>query len=506
MDDGHAAYCDNPWFTTTFFPPGMARTPRPFMIPAAKPQGTYRIAILGESAAYGDPDPTFGFGRYLEVMLRDRYPGVKFEIINSGITAVNSHVMLPIAKDLAQHQPDLFIVYSGSNEAIGPFGPGTVLTRSGLSLPAIRANIFFRSTRIGQLISQLRPVEQSQSWRGMSMFLEKQVPADSPLLKDVYANYATNLRDIIKVARGSGARVLVSTVATNLKDCAPFASAHRAGLSQDELRSWSVLVQQGADLENAQSYADALKVYQSAAKIDDHYAELQFRIARCLLKMGNDQAAKEYFVRSRDLDTLRFRADSNINEVNRSVASSVPGVELVDVDALFSHESPNGIIGDELIYEHVHPTPRGSYLLARALFRQISSQLSPELTGVAKANVPDAPSEEESERLLAFTRFDRVRLAQLVLKKLENPPFNNQLNHDEQVARMQAQVESPVDSYDDTMAQYQWAIAQDPQDRLLYLNYAFLVYLRDPDGATEQFRKALPYDNAPVLCNWRKFN
>ena len=506
MDQGQAAFCDNPAFTSTFFPRGMARTPRPFAIPAAKPQGTYRIAILGESAAYGDPDPTFGFGRYLEVMVRERYPGVKFEIINSGITAINSHVMLPIARDLAKHQPDLFIVYSGSNEAIGPFGPGTVLTQTGLSLPVIRANILFRSTRIGQLLSDLRPVQQSQSWRGMSMFLEKQVPADSPLLKDVYSNYAANLRDIVRVARASGARVLVSTVATNLKDCAPFASAHRSGLTQEQLRSWSALVQQGSDMEKTQSYAEALKIYQSAEKIDDRYAELQFRIARCLLKLGNDQEAKEYFVRARDLDTLRFRADSNINEVNRSVASSVPGAELVDVDALFSQESPNGIIGDELVYEHVHPTPLGNYLLARALFLQISSKMPESILGLAKSAGPDVPSEEKCERLLAFTRFDRARVAKLVLSKLDKPPFLDQLNHDEQVARMQAEAESPVDSYDDTVAQYQWAIAQDPQDRLLYLNYGFLVHMQDPEGATELFRKAYPYDNAPVLCNWRKFN
>jgi Tfp pilus assembly protein PilF len=71
---------------------------------------------------------------------------------------------------------------------------------------------------------------------------------------------------------------------------------------------------------------------------------------------------------------------------------------------------------------------------------------------------------------------------------------------------MQAEAQGPVDSYDDTAAQYQWAIARNPQDRLLYLNYGFLVYMRDPVAATEQFRRALPYDNAPVLCNWRKFN
>ena len=108
------------------------------------------------------------------------------------------------------------------------------------------------------------------------MFLDKQVRASSPLMKYAYANFESNLRDTIAVGRNSGARSIVSTVATNLRDCAPFGSLHREGLGADGLRSWSTLVQQGAEQENAGSYAEALKSYRAAANIDDEYAELAF--------------------------------------------------------------------------------------------------------------------------------------------------------------------------------------------------------------------------------------
>ena len=52
----------------------MIKTPQAYAIPAEKPQGTFRIFVLGESAAMGDPDPAYAFSRYLEVMLRQRYP------------------------------------------------------------------------------------------------------------------------------------------------------------------------------------------------------------------------------------------------------------------------------------------------------------------------------------------------------------------------------------------------------------------------------------------------
>ena len=55
----------------------------PMTIAATKPAGTYRIVILGESAAAGFPDLAFHFGRHLQAMLQDRYPKARFEVINA---------------------------------------------------------------------------------------------------------------------------------------------------------------------------------------------------------------------------------------------------------------------------------------------------------------------------------------------------------------------------------------------------------------------------------------
>ncbi len=505
-DQGRAAYCDNQSFAAPFFPRGTYREPRPYTIPARKAPGTYRIFVLGESVAWGDPDPTYGFSRYLEVMLRERFPQVKFEVANASITAINSHVLLPMVEDLVQYQPDLFVIYAGNTEVVGPFGPGTVLTPWDLSLPAIRARISLNSTRLGQLVERAAggSQENAPEWRGMEMFLERQVRAGSPQMRTVYENFAANLRDIVAVARRSGSQVLISTVATNLKDCAPFASLHREGIRQDELNSWDGFVQRGAVLESVGSYSEALKLYLAAADIDPQYAELQFRMARCLWALGDFAGAKESFVRARDLDTLRFRADSRLNEVIRTVAGSGPGVGLVDAAAVVAGESAHEIPGSELFYEHVHTNPRGTYLLARAFFRQVASMLPPKLR--RNVVVADVASQENCERLLAFTPYDRARVARLVLRKLERPPFTNQLNHSEEVLRLKSEAEGSGLDYGEVLAEYQWAIMQNPQDRLLHLNYGFLLSRYEPAAAEKELRAALPYDNAPVLCNWRKFD
>src|SRR5207237_1057291 len=82
--DGYVANYD---FGRRFFPPGLERAPTPLALPAAKPAGAYRVFVLGESAAQGFPDPATSFARVLEVMLREQYPGVHFEVVNTAMTA-----------------------------------------------------------------------------------------------------------------------------------------------------------------------------------------------------------------------------------------------------------------------------------------------------------------------------------------------------------------------------------------------------------------------------------
>ncbi len=493
---GQPSYCYNLFFAAPFFPPGMIKAPQFYSIPKAKAPDTYRIFVLGESAAMGDPDPAYGFSRYLEVMLRERFPNTKFEVINTGIVAIDSHVILPIARELARYKPDLFIIYAGNNEVVGPYGPGTALTGSSLSLPAIRTSIFVRSTRIGQLLTK---ASQTRSdWKGMEMFLDKQVRADSPSLLHTYANFASNLRDIVDVARASGARVLLSTVATNLKDCPPFASLHREGLAPEALRQWSSLVQQGAALENARSFEDALKAYAAAAQIDDQYAELQFRIARCLWALGDYAPAKEHFVRAQDLDTLRFRADTKINDIIRSVAnSSGKQVELLDAQSALAGESAYGVTGSELLYEHVHLTPPGNYILARAAFTQLVENLPPAVRASALSANP--LSESQCEQLLALTSHDRSRVAAEMIQRLQRPPFTNQLNHAEQIQNLTLKAISSTESLPATFSEYQWAIAQAPSDRILHSKFGFVLFDFDRNASAQQFLLARPSDDFPVF-------
>jgi hypothetical protein len=126
---GQRVFIENDRFALRFFPPQLARTPAPLVMRALKPAGTFRIFVLGESAALGDPEPAYGAARYLLVLLGERHPSERFEVVNVAMTAINSYAILPIARECARHQGDMWIVYMGNNEMVWPFGAVTVLGR-----------------------------------------------------------------------------------------------------------------------------------------------------------------------------------------------------------------------------------------------------------------------------------------------------------------------------------------------------------------------------------------
>ena len=96
---GQDYYVPNDRFGFRFIPPAIARTPFALRLPVKKPVNSYRIFLFGESAAPGDPDPTFGVGLYLRTLLHERSPGRDFDVVCVAMTAINSHAILPIARE-----------------------------------------------------------------------------------------------------------------------------------------------------------------------------------------------------------------------------------------------------------------------------------------------------------------------------------------------------------------------------------------------------------------------
>ncbi len=149
---------------------------------------------------------------------------------------------------------------------------------------------------------------------------------------------------ILQLGRNAGVPVILSTVGSNLKDCAPFASMHEAGLAENQKAEWDGLYQQGIALESAGDYQGALASYTRAAAIVPLYAELHCRAGRCQLALTNSDQALHEFELARDDDTLAFRADGRINQIIKDSAdrSASRGVYFLDAAGLLAQNSPGG--------------------------------------------------------------------------------------------------------------------------------------------------------------------
>jgi tetratricopeptide (TPR) repeat protein len=500
--DGEKFYCDNIKFGWRFFPKNIAREFDPFTSPVDKSDDTYRVFVLGASAAKGEPDSAYCFGRFLEIMLRQQYPEINFEVITPATAAINSHVVVEIARDCSRHQPDLFIVYLGNNEVIGPYGAGTVFNPISGSLSLIRFSIALKSTRFGQLLTNLLAsigLERNipKVWGGMEMFLEKQVRPGDEQLETVYRHFERNLKDIKRIAAKSGVKIIFCTVPSNIKDCPPFASLHRADLQERDKKKWDEIYRQAVAYEEADNYEQAVAKYLEAAEIDDSYADLQFRLGRCYWAIAGYDKARERYVQARELDTLRFRADNRINEIIHSVAvdKTARGIYLVDAVKAFEKNSPYETTGHELFYEHVHPNFKGNYLLANTILRQVE-EILPDHIKRHKGNKLPYLTEEQCGQLLAYTPWDQYKVTDKVLNDfVRKPPFTNQLYHDELVKTMEQTLNKlranlTVDILQESAAQYRFAIQNDSNDWYLRYKYGKLLTedLKDFQRAIEQYR------------------
>ena len=82
-----------------------------------KKPGTYRIFTLGGSTTYGRPfDDGTSFTGWLRTYLETLDPERSWEVVNAGGISYASYRVATLMEELVEHEPDLFVIYSGNNE------------------------------------------------------------------------------------------------------------------------------------------------------------------------------------------------------------------------------------------------------------------------------------------------------------------------------------------------------------------------------------------------------
>jgi tetratricopeptide (TPR) repeat protein len=497
---------ENDKFGLRFFPPNLARSPAPVVMPAHKAPGTYRIFVLGESAALGDPRPAFGAGRYLQALLRRRFPDTRFEVVCVAMTAINSHAILPIARECARYEPDCWIVYMGNNEMVGPFGAATVFGAQAPPRSLVKISLAAQKLRIGQLLMacarRIRGHSPAGSWAGMEMFARTRLAPEDPRRETVQNNFGANLRDILNVTLGTGVPVLLNTVAVNLRDCPPFASLPFTNLASGQTASFNLLYPHAKSELAASNFQSAASLFQDSARVQTNLAELHFLWAQSLAD-SNAISAAEHFRLACDNDALPFRATSPLNKIIHQAAAARTNAPLFFVDAagLFASNAPAPVQlpGDEAFYEHVHFNFTGNYSLGRAWAEEVARRLPVQRTTHQRESWA---SQAQCDEQLGLTDWNRASVLEDMELRLEQPPFTTQLNSTQRIASIRGQIADLRRNMDtnaiaSARQTYLQALNAEPADYFLHENFAEFLEaigrLRDATAEWEQVRSLIPH-------------
>ena len=312
--------------------------------PATKAPGTLRLFVQGESSAAGFPYGRFASpGAMLQQRLQRSYPDRNVEVINTGMAAVTSYVLLDFADEIIAQQPDAVIIYTGHNEYLGIGGVGSTFasahspTLARFVLRLRRLHLYRGLERaLASLGQDGEPLARAEGTLMSKVARERSIPFDSPLYRRGIDQFEGNLDRLLAKYRAAGVPVYIGTLASNLRDQPPFASGP-AG----------------------EPGGSAAELYEQARQLD----------AR-----GERDAARDAYVAARDRDVLRFRAPEAFNDTIRTVADRNDAT-VVDVQAALAAAARDGIIGNDLMLEHVHPNVEGYFVLATSFYGPITAAL-----------------------------------------------------------------------------------------------------------------------------------
>ena len=348
-----------------------------------KEKNTFRIFALGGSTTAGFPhSPNGSFPRQLKNKLTEKYPDVDFEVINLGISAINSITLRDIIDDVLAENPNLIIIYAGHNEYYGALGPASNISGiHNLFLKRILLDLkHFRTVQlienfIGRTLSIFKNENSSGKTLMSEIAGEELVPLGSELYDLGIEQFESNLSYILSRCSEEKIPALIGTLASNLLQ-APLCKY---------------------------SGCDTLAI--------------DFELAIKEL----DEDSKEELEIIKDNDELRFRAPEEFNQILVNISNTYKTV-LFDVKKSFENESPFKVIGSNLMMDHLHPNLYGNNLIATTILSKIEKM---EIINFNLQNTNGPKLMNDSISFDSYTTLDSI-FASLRIQFLMNDfPFVN---------------------------------------------------------------------------------
>ncbi|MFO7524923.1 MAG: hypothetical protein R6W68_05680, partial [Ignavibacteriaceae bacterium] len=202
-----------------------------------KKDNAFRVFVLGGSSAAGWPYvPNASFSRHLKRRLELLYPQNTIEVINCGISAINSYTLRDFVPGIIEQDPDLILIYAGHNEYYGALGAGSsvflgnsrFIVNTFIWLHKFKTTLLIRDgiDWIYKLIySNEDVIEQKSDGTLMSQMIgESLIEFDSEVYWNGIDQFKGNLKDILKMFADENIPLIIGTLTVNLLDQKPFIS------------------------------------------------------------------------------------------------------------------------------------------------------------------------------------------------------------------------------------------------------------------------------------------
>ena len=196
---------------------------------------------------------------------------------------------------------------------------------------------------------------------------EQLIPYKSPIFEAGLEQYKFNLTQILRIFDRKEIPVFISNVVSNEKDQRPLVSTL---LERTDSADFFLVFRQMETAFEAHKWDEVEKLGRHVKEQDSTYAKTYFVLGQTALKRGEPGKARHHFIKARQYDYLRFRAPVEINQIIMDLSQST-NASFVDVMGAFESESREGILGEELILEHLHPNLRGYAIIAEAFYKAI---------------------------------------------------------------------------------------------------------------------------------------
>lgn len=290
-----------------------------------------RVFLYGGSTIEG---ANYGYTSYLnqiDHMISRRLPEKHIRFVNLGFSGKGSSFVVKRIAETLKYAPDAIVVLTGHNEFVNPY---------------FEDEIYFPASGIHALASvrmlELFWVRSIVKFREVRSDFDPHAPVDLRRRERHIERFDENLDRIVQMAKDAEIPLFLCTVPSNVRDWAP-------EYPSDEPRANHM---PGSDPDDpSQLFLSGTNLYQ----------------------LGEYSEAKHRLTRARDLDPRPQRAISAFNNAIRAKTGS-KGAFLVDVAQAFEDESTHGVAGFDLFSDNVHPTPLGSFVLARELLTALSRQ------------------------------------------------------------------------------------------------------------------------------------